>query len=936
MPGTPRPRKRVDWYLPDDSPQHSPTGSIAKSSPFKDPEDSDSREQQPQHDLSHQNAASERTALSTQPTETTTEEELRRDVHRIFAQMPSSSRSSSAPELSHLQKKPKGVLRISGHNTPNLPASPPPEDLNEGIEDHEGKSKSATSAQQRADQLSRSLGEEGETSRRAGFRIRSRKQQKGKQRATPGINEDIEKQQDLSDLYYPGEALYSGQVTPIEDPLDDVPRPKRYMTSGLSALTMLNRLREAGRHSRSPSFDNDPRSVPASGASSPTTSSRLSISSRRSSASSIGDLLSAASARLSPSGLDGPPRQHGSASRKDTNLGILQGAKRTKYKLPRSPSSGDIKDAFKKMARLRPNRGTDVEIKIRKHIRAVKIRHRYMIKLCRALMVFGAPTHRMEEYMILSARTLEIEAQFLYLPGCMIMSFDDSKTHTTNVKMVRCQQGVDLGRLRDAHEVYKEVVHDLIGVEEAVERLDELLRANDKFPTWVMIAAYGAASATVGPWAFEARPVDLGPIFLLGGILGFIRLKVVSAGGLYADVFEIVVTAISTFVARWLGSIWGGDLFCFSSIAQSSIVLILPGYLVLMGSLELQARCIIAGSVRLIYATIISLFLGFGLTIGSALYGLIDEDATSSSTCQGPLPDDLGFIFVPFFTFSLLILNQAKWRQMPAMMIISYVGWMVNRYASDEFPAQPEVGAAVGAFAVSLMANLWSRLGLKVERACRWLYRPFASHFLKLRQGTFKLFFRQAQSKKPDDVEKQTPAQLDGAGSHILDAGIMRSGTAGPHGELPSDRRRRRRHPLPKVARSVHINYSLAAASMLPAILVQVPSGLAVGGSLISGVMSADAITRAGINETSSAASLGGNYTSQGLAIPGSGSTDGSNEAAASAGGSLPLEVALAVIQVAIGITVGLFLGSLVVYPFGKGGGRWGGARRMRSGLFSF
>jgi uncharacterized membrane protein YjjB (DUF3815 family) len=93
---------------------------------------------------------------------------------------------------------------------------------------------------------------------------------------------------------------------------------------------------------------------------------------------------------------------------------------------------------------------------------------------------------------------------------------------------------------------------------------------------------------------------------------------------------------------------------------------------------------------------------------------------------------------------------------------------------------------------------------------------------------------------------------------------------------------------------------------MLPAIFVQVPSGLAVSGSLVSGIASADQIT--------------GNATN------GSSTLDA---AAITAGGglnSIAFNVGYSVIQVAIGITVGLFLSAIVVYPFGK----------KRSGLFSF
>jgi uncharacterized membrane protein YjjB (DUF3815 family) len=100
------------------------------------------------------------------------------------------------------------------------------------------------------------------------------------------------------------------------------------------------------------------------------------------------------------------------------------------------------------------------------------------------------------------------------------------------------------------------------------------------------------------------------------------------------------------------------------------------------------------------------------------------------------------------------------------------------------------------------------------------------------------------------------------------------------------------------------IGYGLAAATMLPAIFVQVPSGLSVSGSLVAGISSADQIVR---NTTGNATTV--------TAYDSSGSLN-----------SVALNVGFSVIQIAIGITVGLFLAALLVYPLGK----------RRSGLFSF
>ncbi len=185
----------------------------------------------------------------------------------------------------------------------------------------------------------------------------------------------------------------------------------------------------------------------------------------------------------------------------------------------------------------------------------------------------------------MTARVLEIDGQFLYMPGTMIVSFDDAATHTTEVKLVRSTQGVDLGKLRDTHEIYKEVVHDIIGVEEATQRLDRIMERKQKHPPWLLVLVYGLASAFVGPFAFGARIIDLPIAFVLGCLLGVLQLIVAPKSDLYSNVFEISAAVLTSFLARAFGSLRGGNLFCFSALAQSSIALILPGYTVCKSSL---------------------------------------------------------------------------------------------------------------------------------------------------------------------------------------------------------------------------------------------------------------------------------------------------------------------------------------------------------------
>ncbi|KAG9246780.1 hypothetical protein BJ878DRAFT_478016 [Calycina marina] len=477
-------------------------------------------------------------------------------------------------------------------------------------------------------------------------------------------------------------------------------------------------------------------------------------------------------------------------------------------------SSGKLMGAA--MNKTRPR--LEEEIRITIHIAETLSRQKYMVKLCRALMLYGAPTHRLEEYLRATSRVLEVDASFLYIPGCMIISFDDVSTHTTEVKLIKSPHGVDLGRLKDVHQVYKNVVHDVVGVEEATQNIQDIMSAKKKYHPWFLVFVYGLASACVGPFAFQARLIDLPIAFLLGCILGILQLIIAPQSELYSNVFEVSAAVLTSFLARAFGSIRGGELFCFSALAQSSIALILPGYLVLCASLELQSRSIVAGSVRIVYAIIYTLFLGFGITIGIAVYGLLDSNATTATTCSNTMSSYWTWFFVPAFALCLAIVNQAKWKQTPVMLFIAFSGYVVNFYSAKRFPSSPQISNTLGALAVGILANSYSR-----------------------------------------------------------------------------------------------IYHGVAVIALLPAIFVQVPSGLAASGSLIQGLSTAESLSS---NTTSSTGTSTINSTSQ---VTVTASTDTN---------SIVFDVGYNMIQVAIGITVGLFLSALIVYPLGK--------KRSRSGLFSF
>ncbi|KAF2104791.1 DUF1212-domain-containing protein, partial [Rhizodiscina lignyota] len=357
----------------------------------------------------------------------------------------------------------------------------------------------------------------------------------------------------------------------------------------------------------------------------------------------------------------------------------------------------------------------------------------YLVKLCRALIRYGAPTHRLEAYMRTSAQSLELGGQFLYIPGCMIISFDDENTHTAEVKLVREDQGVDLGRMDSVHNIYKRVANRDLTVREGTTRLHALMKREPQYSKPWLVLMYGLAAASVGPFAFQARMLDTPIAFILGCLVGLLQYYLNARSELWASCFTIIAAFMTSALARVFGSIHNGEYFCFSALAQSSIALILPGYTVLCAALELQSGAIVAGSIRLVYALIYSLFLGFGITLGkdpigslarpsadshisgSVVVGVAWKDAVSTTHCPHPMENYWFFLSVPVFTLCLIVINQAKWKQAPVQMIISLAGYQTNYWVSQYIKGQ-NIANACGACVVGLLANMYARFGYAHEQ----------------------------------------------------------------------------------------------------------------------------------------------------------------------------------------------------------------------------
>lgn len=223
---------------------------------------------------------------------------------------------------------------------------------------------------------------------------------------------------------------------------------------------------------------------------------------------------------------------------------------------------------------------------------------KYILLVCSALMMSGAPTHRLEHYMQSSAVAVGIGLDSFYIPGCIVLSFSASPNQPSEVHIVRRVEALNLSKLHEVHSIYKAVIHGRITTGKAICQLDDISSSRtNRYPLWLQVILYGLTSACFGPISYGARPVDVPIIFLFGTLVGFLQLVLAPKSELYGYVFEMTAAILVSCLGRAFGSIsWDSDArFCFSAISQASIVLLLPGFTIICSALELQSKNIVSG-----------------------------------------------------------------------------------------------------------------------------------------------------------------------------------------------------------------------------------------------------------------------------------------------------------------------------------------------------
>ncbi|CEG74513.1 hypothetical protein RMATCC62417_09713 [Rhizopus microsporus] len=360
-------------------------------------------------------------------------------------------------------------------------------------------------------------------------------------------------------------------------------------------------------------------------------------------------------------------------------------------------------------------------IRITFEIANILQKQEFLRKLCRSLMMYGCPAHRLEYAMRQVSRTLGVDAEYVFLPSVMLITFNDSTTHTTETHFIRQSPGFEMHRLADIYRLEKLVAYGEVSVDEALEFIDKVYEQPPIYPLWLQPFVYALAAFTGcvlfwgGRWKEGGVSAALGMFFAANELFS----TIISS---FQPIWEITVCILIGFVARGVQK-YG---FCFTPIAFSSFIVVLPGYPMAVAIIELVSRQLVSGVIRMVYAIIYSFLLGYGVSTGSSLYLTIDKSAnttpsaeckvaSNASTCISSVSPWFNFLLVPLFAVTYCVYLKAKLPRWPIMAFVAACGYVINYALSCWAQAPSQILQIAPAFSIALIGNLLSKITGKMS-----------------------------------------------------------------------------------------------------------------------------------------------------------------------------------------------------------------------------
>jgi len=330
-------------------------------------------------------------------------------------------------------------------------------------------------------------------------------------------------------------------------------------------------------------------------------------------------------------------------------------------------------------------------------------KRRFIIRLGKALHKFGTPAYRMEAHLKNVASILEINASFLVTPTSLTFMLSEKPEEQDYNHIVRVTPGeLDLGSLARTDELVDELSSGQRSLSEAIERLEEIANKPNPYGRILTFLAFGGSSG-----AFAMLMQTSWNDVLWSSLLGCVVCIFVFWSERSKRVTEMLepISALTTAILASAITLIDPSIN-MPLVILSSIIAFIPGLALTLGLSELAARNLMAGTARIMDAVMILFKIYFGAVLGMALgeklWGVTEHVPPTN------MPNWTVWAAVTVLSISLIILFRVRKKDAPWGIIAGYIAFGASIIGSRYLGIA--LGAFVGAFALGIYSNIFSRL----------------------------------------------------------------------------------------------------------------------------------------------------------------------------------------------------------------------------------
>lgn len=329
----------------------------------------------------------------------------------------------------------------------------------------------------------------------------------------------------------------------------------------------------------------------------------------------------------------------------------------------------------------------------------------FLTKLAVSYQSFGAPANRVEYNMTKCSEAMGIYASFQSMPTSLTITFGSPEMLGSITKSLRIEQNiVETGKMYQIDRLIDKITKHKLDLHQATNKLNKILAQPPHYNSIARIAAYAMASGAAAGLFFHGGWLEICISFFVGIIVGSISQLSIGHQN-FKRVEKILCSIVASFIARTASSLFHGT--CFISIALASIVWFLPGVSLTLAIRELTTNNMASGTVRLVFAFLTALNLGFGLIIGSTLPFWV-KDSVALSSCINGISAWWYILLFFLLSISFNVLLNTKVHQWPGMILTAGVGFSIT-YVCGVLKIQPDITPSIAAFFVGIIGNMVSR-----------------------------------------------------------------------------------------------------------------------------------------------------------------------------------------------------------------------------------